>query len=77
MRRIAGRRGLPRDLPARRPVIPTDRRYAAGTGQQGKDRGQVPPEPTGTVQRGNQTVPRERSRRVGLKSLTLLPNRGR
>jgi len=65
MRPIAGRGGLPRDLPPDGPVIHTDRLYAAGTGQQGKDRGQAPPESAGTVQRGNQNVPRERSRLAG------------
>jgi hypothetical protein len=50
------------DLPARRPVIQTDRLGAAGTGQQDNDRGQAPREPTGTVQRGKQNVPRERFR---------------
>jgi len=42
-RRIAGRGGLPGTyLPAGR-VIQTDRLCEAGTGQQGKDRGQTPP----------------------------------
>jgi hypothetical protein len=35
MRRIAGRGWQPRDLPARRVVIHSDRLRAAGTGQQG------------------------------------------
>ena len=56
MRRIAGRGGLPGTYPPDGPVIQTDRLCAAGTGQQDKDRGQAPPEPTGTVQRGNQNV---------------------
>jgi hypothetical protein len=47
-------------------LIQTDRLRAAGIGQQGKDRGQAPPESAGTVQRGNQNVPRERSRLAGL-----------
>jgi hypothetical protein len=62
MGRIAGRGQAPGTYPADGPLIQTDRLRAAGTGQQGKYRGQAPPEPTGTVQRGNQNVPRERSR---------------
>jgi hypothetical protein len=63
---LPGRGGLPGTyLPAGR-VIQTDRLCEAGTGQQGKDRGQAPPEPADTVQRGNQNVPRERSRLAGL-----------
>jgi pimeloyl-ACP methyl ester carboxylesterase len=64
--RIAGRGGLPGTYPPDGPVIQTDRLCAAGTGQQGKDRGQAPPEPADTVQHGNQNVPRERSRLAGL-----------
>ena len=66
MGRIAGRGGLPGTYPPGAPVIQTDRLYAAGTRQQDKDRGQAPPESAGTVQRGNQNVPRERSRPAGL-----------
>jgi hypothetical protein len=66
MRRIAGRGGLTGTYPPDGPVIQTDRLCAAGTGQQGKDRGQAPPEPADTVQHGNQNVPRERSRLAGL-----------
>jgi len=66
MRRIAGRGGLHGTYPPDGAVIQTDRLCAAGTGQHGKDRGQAPPEPTGTVQRGNQNLPRERSRLAGL-----------
>jgi hypothetical protein len=44
----------------------TDRLCAAGTGQQGKGRCQTPRESAGTVQRGNQNLPRERSRLAGL-----------
>jgi integrase/recombinase XerD len=62
MGRIAGRGRLPRTYPPGAPVIQTDRLCAAGTGQQDKDRGQAPPESAGTVQRGNQNEPRERSR---------------
>jgi hypothetical protein len=42
-------------------MIQTGALFAAGAGQRGKDRGQAPPELAGTVQRGNQNVPRERS----------------
>ena len=57
-------RRTPRDLPAQGTVTQTDRLRAAGTGQRAKDRGQTPPERTGTgtVQHDNQNVPRERSR---------------
>ena len=47
-------------------VIQTYRLCTTGAGQQGKDRGQALPELTGTVQRGNQNVPREHSRLAGL-----------
>jgi hypothetical protein len=66
MGRIAGRGGIPGTYPPGGPVIQADRLYAAGTGQQGKDRGQALPESAGTVQRGNQNGPRERSRLAGL-----------
>jgi hypothetical protein len=45
------------DLPPDGPVIQTGGLFAAGARQQGKDRGQAPPELAGTVQRGNQNVP--------------------
>ena len=64
MGRIAG--GSPGTRPPDGPVIQTDRLCAAGTGQQGKDRSQTPPELTGSVQHGNQNVPHERSRPAGL-----------
>jgi hypothetical protein len=66
MRRIAGCGGLPGTYPPDGPVIQTGRLCAAGTAQRGKDHGQAPPEPTGTVQRGNQNAPPERSRPAGL-----------
>ncbi len=66
MGRIAGRGGHPGTYPLDGLVTQTDRLCAPGTGQQGKDRGQAPPEPTGTVQRGNQNVPPERSGPAGL-----------
>jgi hypothetical protein len=56
-----------RDLPPDGPVIRTGGLFAAGAGQRGKSRGQAPPELAGSVQRGNQNVPRERSRPAGLK----------
>jgi hypothetical protein len=61
MGRIAGAEGS-RDLPPGGPVTQTDRLFAACAGQQGGDRRHAPPELTGTVQRGNQNVPHERSR---------------
>ena len=63
---LPGADGSPGPTPPGGPVIQTDRLCAAGTGQQDKDRGQAPPESAGTVQRGNQNVPRERSRPAGL-----------
>jgi hypothetical protein len=48
VRRIAG--GSSGTCPPDGPVIQTDRLCAAGTGQQGKDRGPAPPEPTGRDQ---------------------------
>jgi hypothetical protein len=65
MRRIAGRGRLPGTYLPDGPVIQTERLRATGTGQQGKDSGQAPPESAGTV-RGNRNVPRERSRLAGL-----------
>ena len=70
-------RRAPRDLPAQGAVTQTDRLCAARTGQRAKDRGQTPPEQTGTVQHDNQNVPRERSRPAELQCLTLLPKSGR
>ena len=58
--------GLPGTYLPDGPVIQTERLRATGTGQQGKDSGQAPPESAGTVQRGIQNVPRERSRLAGL-----------
>jgi hypothetical protein len=55
-------RRTPRDLPAQGTVTQTDRLRAARTGQRAKDRGQTPPERTGTAQHDNQNVPRECSR---------------
>jgi hypothetical protein len=53
-----------RDLPPDGPVIHTDRLFAAW--QDSRDRRQAPAELTGTVQRGNQNVPHQRSRPAGL-----------
>jgi hypothetical protein len=72
MCRVAGRGGLPATYPAQGTVTQTDRLRAARTGQRAKDRGQTPPEPTGTVQHDNQNVPRERSRPAELQCLTFL-----
>src|ERR1700683_3722978 len=50
---------------AHRPWAPTEK------DRKPKPRGQAPPEPAGTVQRGNQNVPRERSRPTGPQGLTI------
>jgi len=59
-------RRAPGTYPPDGPVIRTDRLFAACAGQQGRDRGQAPPELTGTVHRGNQNGPHGRSRPAGL-----------
>jgi len=61
MGRIAGRGGLPGPTRLTGWWSGPTRLCPAGTGQQGKDRGQAPPESAGTVQRTSQAFPARRT----------------
>jgi hypothetical protein len=63
----------PRDLPPDRPVIQIVGLFAAGSGQRSRGPRLAPPELAGTVQRGNQNEPLERSGLRKARDLTLLP----